>query len=141
MIEFVYSRISNPADSPSASIGISGAASGEYISADGGTNFSTTTEYNVNAKPTNNRHYIFTPGAACSGTPTGGTTNATVTNVTSCTANTTVLSLTGASSGCGITYQWQSSPNGSTWTNISGATSSTYTATITATTADGGFTS
>ncbi|HEY8086014.1 MAG TPA: calcium-binding protein, partial [Methylophilaceae bacterium] len=28
-----------------------------------------------------------------------------------------------------ITYQWQSSPNGSTWTNISGATSSTFTLT------------
>ncbi|HEY8085745.1 MAG TPA: calcium-binding protein, partial [Methylophilaceae bacterium] len=30
-----------------------------------------------------------------------------------------------------ITYQWQSSPNGSTWTNISGATSSTFTLTET----------
>ncbi len=38
------------------------------------------------------------------------------------------LTQTGAPSGGtgSYTYQWQSSPNGSTWTNISGATSATY---------------
>jgi RHS repeat-associated protein len=37
------------------------------------------------------------------------------------------LTSTGVAGGNGIySYQWQSSPNGSTWTNISGATSVTY---------------
>ncbi len=35
------------------------------------------------------------------------------------------LSLTGITTGTGQTYQWQSSPNNSTWTNISGQTAST----------------
>lgn len=66
--------------------------------------------------------------SGCSGTPTGGTANASVTN--GCASYTTALSLTGASSGCGISYQWQSSPDGSTWSNIAGATSSSTTATV-----------
>ncbi|MCG2614550.1 GEVED domain-containing protein [Terrimonas sp. NA20] len=39
-----------------------------------------------------------------------------------------VLSVTGASFGTGITYQWQSSPDGSTWTDIAGANTANYTA-------------
>jgi hypothetical protein len=34
----------------------------------------------------------------------------------------------------GISYQWQSSPNGSTWTNITGATNPTYSTSLTSTT-------
>ncbi|HVY74704.1 MAG TPA: DUF6443 domain-containing protein [Puia sp.] len=38
------------------------------------------------------------------------------------------LTLSGVSGGSGTyTYQWQSSPDGSSWTNVSGATSTTYT--------------
>ena len=37
-------------------------------------------------------------------------------------------------SGSVMAYQWQSSPDSSTWTNIAGATNATYTATVTATT-------
>lgn len=39
-----------------------------------------------------------------------------------CLAGTVSLSLSGVSFGTGQTYQWQSSPDNSTWTNISGAT-------------------
>ncbi|MFN4234674.1 MAG: CUB domain-containing protein [Bacteroidia bacterium] len=70
--------------------------------------------------------------ASCSSAPVAGT--AVASPVSSCGTFTTTLSLTGASSGCGLTYQWQSSPNNSTWTNIAGATSSTYNATVTANT-------
>jgi gliding motility-associated-like protein len=63
--------------------------------------------------------------ADCVGTPTGGTTASTLTNV--CTEFFT-LSVTGASSGNGISYQWQrSTDNGNTWTNITGANALTYT--------------
>jgi hypothetical protein len=73
--------------------------------------------------------YTFTPPAACSATPTAGTAVANPTSV--CAGNTSALSLTGASAGApGLSYQWQSSPNNSTWTDITGATSSTYNAVV-----------
>lgn len=64
--------------------------------------------------------------AACSGTPAPGNTLASVNPV--CNGNTTVLSLQNATSGTGVTYQWYNGGGA-----ISGANSSTYTATITAT--------
>jgi hypothetical protein len=74
-----------------------------------------------------------TCAAACSGTPTAGTATATATAL-SCGTTTTALGLSGHVRACGLTYQWQSSPNNSTWTNIAGATSSTYTPTVTSNT-------
>ena len=44
-----------------------------------------------------------------------------------CGSGTSALSLPGATTNTGNTYQWQSSGDGSTWTNISGATNATYT--------------
>ncbi len=64
----------------------------------------------------------------CSGAPTAGTTTSSANPA--CAGTSVTFSLTGATSGAGITYQWQSSPDNITYTNISGATSSTYTATI-----------
>ncbi len=73
-------------------------------------------------------------GAACAGTPAGGAAAASITSFV-CGGGKSTLSLGGgAASGCGISYQWQSSPNNATWTNIAGATSSTYTATVSSTT-------
>ncbi|OWR15161.1 beta strand repeat-containing protein [Chryseobacterium sp. VAUSW3] len=66
----------------------------------------------------------------CSGTPSPGNTIASVNPVTG--GGTTVLSLQSITSGSGVTYQWQSSTDGITYANISGATSSTYTATVNA---------
>jgi len=63
----------------------------------------------------------------CSGTPTGGTASASVTSGCG-SITTTNLSVTGNTSGLGITYQWQSN-TGSGWNNIGGATSTNYTAT------------
>lgn len=62
--------------------------------------------------------------ASCSGTPLAGTTASSAT--TSCSPLSTNLSLTGATADANITYQWQSSPDNTTWANVSGATSSTY---------------
>ncbi|MCE3259770.1 MAG: iron-regulated protein FrpC [Bacteroidetes bacterium] len=62
--------------------------------------------------------------SACSGTPTGGTTMA---SAGSCLGSSVALSVSGAGSGCGITYQWQSAPASSgPWSNIAGATGTTY---------------
>lgn len=64
---------------------------------------------------------------ACSGTPSPGNTLATVNPVPS--GSSTSLSLQNTTSGTGVTYQWQSSANNSSWSNIVGATSVTYSAT------------
>ncbi|MCA6364975.1 MAG: T9SS type A sorting domain-containing protein [Bacteroidetes bacterium] len=70
----------------------------------------------------------------CTGTPTAGT--AASTPAARCASGTFSLSLTGASTGPGITYQWQSSAvSGGPYTNISGANTSSYTTgTVSATT-------
>ncbi len=60
--------------------------------------------------------------ASCAAAPTGGS----VAGTTICAGTSTTLSLTGSSAGAGISYQWQSSPNGTTWTNISGANGLSY---------------
>jgi len=65
----------------------------------------------------------------CSGTPSPGNTIASANPV--CSGSTVNLSLQNATSGTGVTYQWQSSSNGTTWTNVSsGGTSSTYSPTV-----------
>ena len=76
----------------------------------------------------------YTGGAACSGTPDGGTATAGVYSF--CNSGSTLLSVSGASTGSGLSYQWQSGPSATgPWTSISGATSATYTTpTLTTTT-------
>ncbi|HSI91249.1 MAG TPA: right-handed parallel beta-helix repeat-containing protein, partial [Adhaeribacter sp.] len=69
---------------------------------------------------------IYSLNAPCTAPPTAGTTVASVSAV--CPNTNFQLSLNGASMGTGLTFQWQSSPNGTTgWTNIAGATNSTLT--------------
>ena len=62
--------------------------------------------------------------AACSGIPNAGT--ATISSPSGCVGASLTLSATGLTISGGIAYQWQSSPNGTTWTNIPGATAATY---------------
>jgi hypothetical protein len=63
----------------------------------------------------------------CAGTPAPGNTLSSANPICSGVAFT--LSLSTPPTETGITYQWQSSPDGATWTNIVGATSATYVAT------------
>jgi hypothetical protein len=70
------------------------------------------------------------PLPSCSGVPNPGNTVASSTSVAA--GGTTNLSLQNSISGLGVTYQWQSSPNNTSWTSIAGATNPTYTATINA---------
>jgi len=79
--------------------------------------------------------YIITINAAtpCTGTPTGGTLASGVPGDSICAGTALTLAVTGGTTASGLTYQWQSSTDGgTTWTNIAGATSATYTATPTA---------
>lgn len=64
-------------------------------------------------------------------TPAPGATIASVSS-NLCTGSTVVFSLTTATPGPGVTYQWQSSTNNVSYTNISGATSATYSGPATA---------
>ncbi len=50
-----------------------------------------------------------------------------------CGSGTTTLSLAGATTNTGNSYQWQSSADGSLWTNITAATGATYTTSVVAT--------
>ena len=69
-----------------------------------------------------------TPGTPCTGTPAPGATQSTASSVCPSTSFTLSTS-TPPSTASNITYQWQSSPNNVTYTNISGATSPSYTTT------------
>ncbi|HEX8515270.1 MAG TPA: T9SS type A sorting domain-containing protein [Bacteroidia bacterium] len=63
----------------------------------------------------------------CSGTPAAGTVSSTANPA--CPGVNFTLSVTGATTGVtGLTYQWQSSTDGTSFTNIGGATSATYVA-------------
>ena len=74
-----------------------------------------------------NIRFAWAAAVACSGTPSPGNTIASINPVPN--GSTTDLSLQTSTSGSGVTYQWQSSPNNSTWTNVaSGGTSATYSA-------------
>lgn len=135
VIEFHYMAGSQNEDDGSASIGLSGSNVGDFYSVNESHSVSTTSETsNIDDRPGNNRMYRFTPSSpSCSGTPTAGTLNSS-TNSVSCAGGNVNFSVSGSSSGCGISYQWQSSPNGSTWSNIAGANSSNYSQFVSSTT-------
>jgi len=83
------------------------------------------------ASPTNSpRGFVgfvnYMASVPCSGAPNPGNTTASTT--AACPSTTFTLGLQNNTSGLGVTYEWQSSPDGITYTSISGATSSTYTA-------------
>jgi hypothetical protein len=66
------------------------------------------------------------PSYTCAA-PSPGNTISSVNNL--CLGNSVTLSLQNMSTGTGNTYQWQSSTNGTTYANISGANNSTFTVT------------
>lgn len=69
----------------------------------------------------------------CTAPPVGGTTQATVT--AACANVPFIVSLTGSSTGSGLSYQWEVSTNGFTWQLIPGATSASTSYTLSATAA------
>jgi hypothetical protein len=73
---------------------------------------------------TEDHHINVTSSGDCAGTPAVTATLAD--NLTPTGATLVTLSLQNIPSGGGYTYQWQSSSNGTTWTNITGANSFSY---------------
>jgi hypothetical protein len=129
VIEFRYG-----AGAPSGSfsggmqVAITGATATNYLnvlsdltaSSSNTTLFSTT-----NAWPGTGTILTFSPPAPCTPPPAPGNTVASISS--GCSGFSSALSLQNSTSGSGVSYQWQSSPNGvDTWTNV-GTNSATYT--------------
>ena len=70
----------------------------------------------------------YSSAAPCTGTPAPGNTLTSAASL--CAGGSASLSLQNNTSGTGVTYQWYSSPDDITYTAITGATSSTYTASV-----------
>jgi hypothetical protein len=94
-----------------------------WTSTTSGTSNSSTITLSSTVKPASGLTYTWTP-PACSGTPSPGNT---ISSSSTSTPNGTVgLSLQNNTTGNGVTYQWQSSPDNFTWTNF-GTSASTQT--------------
>ncbi len=83
-------------------------------------------------KPVNGQKYVWSPPPPCSGPPTAGTLTIPAVGTVVCIGTSINLNVTGSTAAFGITYQWQSSPNGVTWTSVASATNSGFSATYTA---------
>jgi len=70
--------------------------------------------------------------SACTGTPDPGTTTSSV--ASACPGAPISLGVSNNVNGIGITYQWQSSPDNVTYTDITGATGNSYTTSMTTST-------
>ena len=127
-IEFVYNLLNaGNITFASASIGIGGLASGDFYSLNGTGPAPTASKLiettSLATSPATGQVYRFSP-ILCAGAPAPGT--AVASPSLACGTFTSNLSLSGATSACGLTYQWQSGPAvGGPWTNIGGATTST----------------
>lgn len=83
-----------------------------------GTNYAQTTSYFYGE--TEDYCFTVTVPPPCAGTPAPGNTLSSLASV--CSGQAFNLSLQNNVAAAGITYQWQSSPDNVTWTNITGAT-------------------
>jgi hypothetical protein len=143
-IEVVYGTITPPTSQFTAQVGLSGTTASDFnIRKTAGSSWTSTSAGSVNTDtcrvsatiyPASGLVFAWTPPPPCSGTPVAGTASSSVSSV--CSGISFDLTLTGyTSNASGITFQWQSSSSlGGTYTNISGATSATYSATQTTTT-------
>ena len=127
VIQFVYKQESGTVNSPSATIGISGTSTSDYQTLNGTgsspTSSSSTFTTSLSTKPADGQIYQYTPPPPTCGTPSPGATVATPSTL-SCLGNSTTLTISSLPTGTGNTFQWQSSPDGGTYTDISGAVSS-----------------
>jgi hypothetical protein len=116
-------------------VGLRGSANTDFNNRTSTTNWASTTAGTLNSstvtlsntvKPSSGLTYTWTPPVipVCSGTPNPGNTLSS--SLTTSPNGTVNLSLQNTTTGTGVTYQWQSSPNNSTWTNF-GTSSSTQT--------------
>ena len=118
LITFVSNVISSPGQIGSISFSSSGPPSSSFANV---YNFTGETGSSSTTGP--HAPFLQITYALCSGVPPTSTINANV--LSAC--NTTNVTLTDAGSSSGFYYQWQSSPDSLTWSNVTGATSSAFT--------------
>ena len=133
-IDIVYGTIINSATTATVQVGLRGASNTSFNNRTTTSNWAATMVGAANNStcslsstiyPASGQKFTWTPPPPCTGAPAAGTTASTANPVNSGVNFT--LSLTGASSPAwDITYQWQSSPDGSIYSNITGATSATF---------------
>lgn len=135
IIQFRYKRESGAVVSGSASIGIAdNASTPTYLSLPDSTAspavssslFRTT----IKGRPSDGRVYQFNPPPPTCSPPSPGATTASPAAI--CWGNAITLTIASPPSGTGNTFQWQSSPDNVTYTDISGALTLTHTANPTA---------
>ncbi len=111
-------------------------ASGEYTNTFGSVATAVagaTTQSNTAVTSANYTGFLsYSNSNACSGTPAPGNTIASTNSI--CLGTSVNLSLQNTTSGTGVTYQWKSSTDGTTYTAITGATNPILTVTPTAST-------
>ncbi|HEY4800190.1 MAG TPA: GEVED domain-containing protein, partial [Bacteroidia bacterium] len=140
IIEYNYGKFTTTGltTNTSCQVGLRGASNTDFVNRTSTTTWDTTTagtvaNASIRLNPTvfadSGLIFQWTPPPVCSGTPTAGTTL--IANDTLCVGSVAHLSLSGVTVASGITYQWQSSTDGTTWTSIPGATNNTLTDTIT----------
>lgn len=143
-IKIVYGSngyaIGSAAASGTRQIGLRGAAATDFktrtntttqlfTASTAGTANNSTQAYNTSVAtpgmPTNGLVYTYTPPVACTGTPVAGTVAPAVQNL--CTGSTpAALTLTGNSEGfTGLTFQWETSADNTTWANATGTSATT----------------
>jgi hypothetical protein len=142
-IEIVYGTCGTAATTTFSnvfSVGMTGAAVTDFNTRATTTNWSATTAGSANSStcvisptilPSAGLTFTWSPPVPCAGTPTGGTTTSTMPEAF--TGVSFTLNVTGATSTAGvtgITYEWETSPDGSTWTP-NAVTTAAYTTTIT----------
>ena len=134
VIDMVYGGSLATAGALTASIGLNDLTSFLSVTPAVAATVSSATPNNAISSVTNlaGIKYVFTPPLPCAGAPTAGTASA---PAGACSGVNFVLSLAGYTSGAsGITFQWQSSPDGITYTNMAGATTANFTTSQTAAT-------
>lgn len=127
---------SNPFTSPYGGLRYTAATNGavRYIRTDGSSNCATATNTNGTNRP--NVRFDYSAGTPCSGTPNAGTI--TPSSATRCAGQTYNMVATGATTGTGISYQWQvSAVSGGPYSPVSGGTGAATTNYTTGTLAAG----
>ncbi len=133
VIEYQYRQETGALNATSATIGIAtiNTLNFGYLTLDNiaATPTASASAFNtaISTKPPNGQIYRFTPPPPCSGAPSGITAS---NPGTVCPNLSFTLTLNGVPSVSGLSYQWQSSPNNTTWTNVAGATNSTLTTSV-----------
>jgi hypothetical protein len=130
-VEVVYGTMTFNATSSNAQVGLGGTVSTDFnnrttsVSNDwnntsaGVTNTASCQLLNTVTPPASGTDFIWTPLAPCSGTPTPGTITG---SSEVCSGTSFNLSGTGYSTSMGVTYAWQSSVDGTNFTNVAGQT-------------------